>query len=93
MDDLQGRLDWMQENIEVATMGPFLRSRKDVRSSMTWARDNISKWWTNEVEELQELSSSMCIEKECYIMFNTSSLALTGAINDTGTLLLFLLVM
>jgi hypothetical protein len=84
VDDLRGRIDWLEENIEDATMRPELRSRKDVRANLTWVKADFTHWWENEVDELQQLSSSQCIEKECWIMFNTSSLELTGAISDTG---------
>ena len=34
MSDLEGRIDWLDDNVEVADMGPKLRSRKDVKSSL-----------------------------------------------------------
>jgi hypothetical protein len=33
-----GRVEWLGENIEDANMGPILRSRKDVRSNLTWVQ-------------------------------------------------------
>jgi hypothetical protein len=84
VDDLQGRIDWLSENIEWASMGPTLRSRKDVRRNLTWVQADFIHWMQNEVDELKQLNSSMCIERSCRIMFNTSSLRLTGAINDIG---------
>lgn len=86
VDDLQGRIDWLEENIEDAQMRPELRSRKDVRRNLTFVRADFEKWRVNEVEELRQLNSSQCIMKDCTILFNTSSLELTGAINDTGKL-------
>lgn len=84
VDDLAGRIDWLSENIEDASMRPELRSRKDVRANLTWVKADFTYWWQNEVDELIQLNTSQCIEKDCVIMFNTSSLSLTGAINDTG---------
>jgi hypothetical protein len=85
VDDLRGRIDWLGENIEDASMGPTLRSRKDVRANLTWVQADFTYWWQNEVDELRQLNSSQCIEQNCTIQFNTSSLELTGAINGTGT--------
>lgn len=82
--DLQGRIDWLTESIEVAVMGPELRSRKDVRTNLSDVRQDYINWLNNELVELQELSSSQCVNQACKLLFNTSSLQLTGAINDTG---------
>jgi len=84
VDDLQGRIDWLGENIEDAKMDAVFRSRKDVRQNLTWVQADFRYWWQNEVDELQQLNSSQCIVENCVILFNTSSLLLTGAINDTG---------
>ncbi len=82
--DLQGRIDWLEKNIEVATMGNDLRARKDVRRNLTWVRADYMHWQQNEIYELKVLNSSQCIYSECHILFNTSSLQLSGAINDVG---------
>lgn len=85
VDDLRGRIDWLEANIEDATMRPELRARKDVRRNLTYVKADFTHWWENEVDELRQLNSSQCIETSCWIMFNTSSLRLTGAIEDVGT--------
>jgi hypothetical protein len=84
VDDLFGRIDWLDEHIETAVMGPQLRSRKDVRANLTWVQADIVQWWTNELSELGELSSSQCVSEQCIIRFDTSSLLLTGAITAKG---------
>eukprot|EP01034_Spumella_vulgaris_P021395 gene21395-27425_t len=86
VDDLLGRIDWLGDNIEVATMGPVLRSRKDVRANLTWVQADIADWWSNENTELKELSSSQCVKESCEITFDTSTLMLTGAIRAKGTI-------
>ena len=68
-------------------MDATLRARKDVRMNLTWVQADFQEWTTNEEKELAELDSSQCVERACTIMFNTSSLKLIGAINDTGTLI------
>ncbi len=88
VDDLQGRIDWLEVNIEDAQMRPELRSRKDVRRNLTFVRADFEHWRDNELDELQQLSSSQCILRDCTILFNTSSLQLTGAINDKGAVYL-----
>ncbi len=84
IDDLQGRIDWLSNNIEFATMGPLLRSRKDVKENISWVIADFRNWWQNEIVELKELNSSQCVGRRCGIMFNTSSLELTGAITGKG---------
>ena len=84
--DLDGRIDWLGDNIEWATMGPELRSRKDVRRELEWVKDDFRNWKVNEVGELRLLNSSMCAQVECWLLFNTSSLELTGAISGTGVI-------
>ncbi len=84
VSDLIGRVDWLGENIEWANMSPQLRSRKDVRRNLTWVQDDFRHWLNNEQYELHQLNSSQCVQKDCWIQFNTSSLLLTGAITGKG---------
>jgi len=86
VDDLEGRIDWSVENIEWAVMGPVLRSRKDVKSTMEFVIQDYTDWYDNEVQELSELTSSMCVETQCTITFDTNTLQLTGAITGQGSL-------
>jgi hypothetical protein len=84
VSDLEGRVAWLGEQIEVATMDSTLRSRKDVRRNLTWVQDDFQHWLNNEIDELKQLNSSQCVSTSCYIQFNTTSLLLTGAIEDVG---------
>jgi hypothetical protein len=85
VSDLTGRVEWLEENIEVAAMGPILRSRYDVRANLSSVKADFERWLFNEQQELIQLNSSMCVyTAECTILFNTSSLELTGAIVGTG---------
>ena len=86
VSDLEGRIAWIGNNIEVADMGPVLRSRKDVRRTLEWVQDDFLNWKTNEQAELLQLSNSMCANIDCWLLFNTSSLELTGAISGTGVI-------
>jgi len=86
INDIQGRVKWTRDNDEFSTMGYELRSRKDVKRNMTWVAQDYEDWEMNERAELQELSLSQCSQRNCTIMFNTSSLELIGAINDMGVL-------
>lgn len=84
VNDLKGRLDWLTVNIQDAAMGPELRSRYDVQANLSAVRADFGFWHINEEHELQLLNSSQCAVVDCSILFNTSSLQLTGAINATG---------
>jgi len=84
INDINGKIKWIENNIEDATMTPNLRSRKDVRENLTWVQADLLQWLDNENVELKMLNSSQCVMIDCFIQFNTSSLQVTGAINDTG---------
>jgi hypothetical protein len=82
--DLEGRVSWIDENLEVARMDAKRRSRKDVKIAMLHERDHFTHWLSNERDELIQLNTSQCTLIKCSILFNTSSLLLTGAINAQG---------
>ncbi|CAM9248295.1 unnamed protein product, partial [Ectocarpus fasciculatus] len=82
--DLEGRVEWIEENIEWARMDATRRSRRDVRHYMIGERTHFQHWLENERVELQELNTSQCAIVSCYLLFNTTSLELTGAISDKG---------
>ena len=84
--DLEGRVDWIDENIEYARMDSVRRARKDVKEYMTAEKIHFSQWLENERVELKQLNSSQCTLQKCSITFNTSSLTLTGAIEDVGVI-------
>lgn len=65
-------------------MDAIRRSRKDVKIYMSHEKVHFTQWLENEREELIQLNSSQCVFKKCTITFNTSSLQLTGAIQDKG---------
>lgn len=82
--DLEGRVEWIEENIEWARMDAVRRSRRDVRHYMIGERTHFTHWLENERLELQELNTSQCAIVSCYLLFNTTSLELSGAISDKG---------
>jgi len=83
--DIAGRIQWITDNIQNATMGPVQRSRKDVTQNLTWVRYDFQIWHDNEVAELKQLNSSQCSAGiKCVIQFDTSTLLLTGAISGVG---------
>jgi hypothetical protein len=88
VSDLEGRIDFLQDNIETAFMDASRRSRKDVRRNLTWVKDDFNNWYLNERKELTQLSSSMCVNvSSCTLVFDTTALTLTGAIgNWNGTI-------
>ena len=52
--------------------------------SVLQIRAGFHDWLENESSELKQLNSSQCAQRKCQIMFNTSSLRLTGAISGVG---------
>ena len=86
VDDLKGRMKWMEANIDTINMGADLRSRRDVRLYQEPILGNVTQWYENELNELVLLNSSQCIFQSCKLLFNTSSATMTGAINATGVI-------
>jgi len=86
IDDIQGRIDFLGKNIEWADMGAELRSRKDVKANLSWVRYDFENWRDNEIVELHDLTSSQCTKVGCSLLFDTTTLKLIGAINDTGVI-------
>lgn len=84
VSDIDGRLQWLEENIEWATMDANRRSRKDVRESLIVERNVYAEWLHNEIDELKSLNSSQCVHQSCALLFNTSSLELIGVVNGSG---------
>lgn len=84
IDDIQGRIDFIGNNIEWADMGAELRSRKDVKANLSWVRYDFKNWRDWEISELHNLTSSQCTNIGCSLLFDTTNLKLIGAINGTG---------
>lgn len=80
VQDLAGRIRWIGENLEFINMDAHLRARKDVRRNSLYVQADFQRWHDNEVKELRNLSSSMCVNVDCNLVFDTSALTLTGAI-------------
>jgi hypothetical protein len=91
VNDLEGRVKWIEENIEWAKMDSERRARRDVRHYMIGQHTHFSQWLANERDELMQLNSSQCAIVTCNLLFNTTSLQLTGAISGTGTLIGYLI--
>jgi hypothetical protein len=79
-----GQIKWLEDNIETAYMDAELRARKDVRQFSNHRLESLRIWLQQETDELNLLNTSQCVETHCVITFNTSSLELYGAVNDTG---------
>jgi hypothetical protein len=86
ISDLQGEIDWMGLNIETAIMGADLRARKDVIAKMRGERALIEQWRANEIMKLSKFNTTQCIASSCALLFNTSTLTMTGVYNGTGYL-------
>jgi hypothetical protein len=86
VQDIEGKIAFLERNIQNSTMGPVKRSRKDTLELNQKEIEILNQWRTNERKELQELTDSQCARQRCSLLFNTSSLALTGSIAGTGTL-------
>ncbi len=86
VDDIRGRVDWWSNNLDLADMGPVYRSRKDVRQRSRFIRADFTRWWENEIEELKQLNSSMCVNEMCSLLFDTTLGTMVGAIDAVGVI-------
>jgi hypothetical protein len=62
----------------------YPRASKDVSRQMDMDRAYIKEWHANEVIKLDNLQITQCVKFKCKLLFNTSSLMMTGAMNATG---------
>jgi len=82
--ELDDYIQWLEKNVEIATLDAQNRAKIDVRRSLSRTKDDYAARALLEKNKLHHLSNSQCVNMFCTLLFNTSSLELTGAINATG---------
>jgi hypothetical protein len=74
----------MKENAEIATLDAKTRFRRDVRKRIMATMKDYDRLLEDEKAKYSNLVVSGCTHTQCSIVFNTSNLKLTGAINAMG---------
>ena len=82
--DLEDHIQWLGREMFSSSMDPSARFRKDVINQIMDRQKIYLELLRGEQEILLQLSSSQCGLESCYLLFNTSSLLMTGSIEATG---------
>lgn len=86
IEEIKQKVEWLQDNLSVATLDAKNRARIDVKRDLTRTRNEYQNLLSFEVQKLHALSESQCMYQVCTLTFNTTNLELTGAINATGSI-------
>lgn len=84
IEDIDKYIRWMKENAEIATLDAKTRFRRDVRKGIMATLKDYDRLLEAEKAKYSNLVVSGCTHTQCSIVFNTSNLKLTGAMNATG---------
>ena len=86
IEELETFVDFTSDNLSVARLDAVKRCRRDTKIDMSRTLADYSASVLDEKAKKLVLSNSQCANVPCELLFNTTSLALTGAISATGTL-------
>ena len=86
LNSIQKDIDFSLKYKTSAIMDAKLRARLDVQRLMQTRLDWLEARLDFENEIYRNLSRSQCWNRTCELLFNTSSLELTGTITDTGVI-------
>lgn len=86
MGRIRDYIEWLRVEMQTSSLGSMTRSRSDIRREMTRTMNEYEDMLLREESKYSTLSQSQCrsIVQECALLFNTSSLEMTGIINATG---------
>lgn len=89
ISDLESYLQWIREEINITSLEAKTRFRKEIRSELMKTLVDYEDLLSVETNKLKVLKGSQCsnVDKsDCFLLFNSSSLELSGIINATGSL-------
>jgi len=81
---MPNHIEWLEYNVDIATLDAMSRSRNDVRREISETLHDKRSLLVAEELKFEQLSSSQCLNNSCDLTFNTSSLELFGSVNATG---------
>ena len=85
IDQIEDTIQFTVDNLDIGVMDASKRARIDVRKLMSLTRDEHNNLLAFEKDKLDTLENSQCVNEPCELLFNTSSLTMTGAIDVVGT--------
>ena len=84
IEDIKSYIQWLEIEMHVTSLDAKTRSRADILRDMQRTQEDYMYLLNDENMKLAKLSQSQCRNITCNLVFNTSSLELSGAINATG---------
>eukprot|EP00957_Ditylum_brightwellii_P120048 9160769-Ditylum_brightwellii.AAC.1 len=86
IEDIKGYIEWLNTTMDFSSLDVNTRSREDIQQRMTQTQRDYTNFLSEENSKLAKLASSQCTDVECNLIFNTSSLQLSGAIDAIGSI-------
>jgi hypothetical protein len=88
INEISRYLDWieLESNTQTTSLDAKTRSRENIRASLNRTYSDYKLLLGKEEDKLSMMSRSQCANQYCHLLFNTSNLLMSGAINATGTI-------
>ncbi|GMH83814.1 hypothetical protein TL16_g09723 [Triparma laevis f. inornata] len=86
ISSLDDYISFIENNADIAIMDAHRRARIDVRLLTSVTRSEYETLRDSERDKLNTLKNSQCANEPCELLFNTSSVTMTGAIDVVGEL-------
>lgn len=85
--EIEAYLAWLKNEINTTSLEAHTRFRKDIKSEFSQTISDYEKFLLQEKHKKSILEKSQCANtSSCALLFNTSSLQLSGIINATGNI-------
>mmetsp|Transcript_26938 Transcript_26938/g.31139 ORF Transcript_26938/g.31139 Transcript_26938/m.31139 type:complete len:99 (+) Transcript_26938:377-673(+) len=82
---MPNHIEWLEYNVDIATLDAMSRSRNDVRREISETlHDKRSLLVAERVGSWINFPVVKCLNNPCVLTVNTSSLELFGSVNATG---------
>jgi hypothetical protein len=86
INEISRYLDWIELESNTTSLDAKTRSRENIRASLNRTYSDYKLLLGKEEDKLSMMSRSQCANQYCHLLFNTSNLLMSGAINATGTI-------
>ena len=89
ISEIESYLQWIREEINITSLEAKIRFRKQIRSELMKTMMDYEDLLSTETHKLNVLKGSQCskVDKnDCFLLFNSSNLELSGIVNATGSL-------
>lgn len=86
---IEDYIRWMHDEMNVTSLEAHTRFRKDIRLELERTLADYEELLVQENKKLEVLDQSQCSnieDKDCFLLFNSSNLELSGVINATGSI-------